>query len=81
MRAGDILLAAERPRGVSARNVLLGRIESLEQRGVLVRLFVNVNGAKFEAHVTPGARIALGLSGEKNIWLVIKTYSCHLLSA
>jgi molybdate transport system ATP-binding protein len=81
VRAGDILLAAERPRGVSARNVLLGRIESLEQRGVLVRLFVNVNGAKFEAHVTPGARIVLGLSGEKNIWLVIKTYSCHLLSA
>ncbi len=81
IRAGDILLAAERPLEISARNVLLGRIESIERRGVLVRLLVNVKGAMFEAHVTPGAQIALRLSGGKNVWLVIKTYSCHLLSA
>jgi molybdate transport system ATP-binding protein len=81
IRAGDILLAAEQPHGISARNVLLGSIESIERRGVLVRLLVNVRGAKFEAHVTPGAQIALGLSGGKKIWLVIKTYSCHLLNA
>lgn len=81
VRAGDILLASERPRNISARNVLLGVIETMEQRGVLVRLLVNVNGARFETHVTPGARLALGLSGGKNVWLVIKTYSCHLLSS
>ena len=81
IRAGDILLATDQPKGISARNVLLGRIESVEQRGVLVRLLMNVRGAKFEVHVTPGAQVTLGLSGGKSLWLVIKTYSCHLLSA
>jgi molybdate transport system ATP-binding protein len=80
LRAGDILLASERPKGISARNVLMGTIESIEHRGVLVRLLLNVSGAKFEAHVTPGAQVSLGLTGGKNVWLVIKTYSCHLLS-
>ena len=80
IRAGDILVAAERPRGLSARNILLGTIESIEQRGVLVRLLVNVNGAKFEAHVTPAAQLSLGLAGGRPVWLVIKTYSCHLLN-
>jgi molybdate transport system ATP-binding protein len=81
IRAGDILVAAERPLEISARNILLGKIESIERRGVLVRLLVNVKGAMFETHVTPGAQIALRLRGGKNVWLVIKTYSCHLLSA
>ena len=81
VRAGDILLASEQPRGISARNVLRGTVESVERRGVMVRLLVNAGGAKFEAHVTPGAQIALGLSGGKSVWLVIKTYSCHLLNA
>ena len=80
VRAGDILIANEQPRGISARNVLRGTIESVESQGVMVRLLVNANGAKFEAHVTPGAQVALGLSGGKSVWLVIKTYSCHLLS-
>jgi molybdate transport system ATP-binding protein len=81
IRAGDILIAAERPQEISARNVLLGRVEAIEIRGVLVRLLVNVKGAIFEAHVTPAAQVALRLSGGKSVWLVIKTYSCHLLSS
>lgn len=81
IRAGDILLAAERPQEISARNILLGRIELIERRSVQVRLLVNVKGANFEVHITPGAQLALRLSGGKNVWLVIKTYSCHLLSA
>lgn len=35
IRAGDILLAIEPPRGLSARNVVPGTITSLEQRGTL----------------------------------------------
>jgi molybdate transport system ATP-binding protein len=81
IRAGDILLAVERPVGISARNVLLGTIDSLEQRGVLVRVLLHVKGANFEAHVTPGAQVALDLTSGKKVWLVIKTYSCHLLSS
>src|SRR6202007_112640 len=33
VRAGDILLAAARPHGLSARNLMEGRIISLERRG------------------------------------------------
>jgi molybdate transport system ATP-binding protein len=80
IRAGDILIAAERPQSISARNVLLGSVQAIEMRGVLVRLLVSVKGATFEAHVTPAAQVALRLSGGKSVWLVVKTYSCHLLN-
>ena len=36
IRAGDILLAIAPPTGLSARNVIPGRIASLEQRDVIV---------------------------------------------
>jgi len=36
IRAGDILLATESPRALSARNVLEGQITALERRGALV---------------------------------------------
>jgi molybdate transport system ATP-binding protein len=81
IRAGDILLASERPNRISARNVLQGMIMALEQRGVLIRVLVNVGGAHFEAHVTPGAQVSLGLAEKEPVWLVIKTYSCHLLTS
>ena len=78
IRAGDILLAAERPRGLSARNILEGRIASLEQRGTMFVAQVNC-GVTFAAHVTPGAVRALELSTGKQVWLVLKTHSCHLV--
>ena len=78
IRAGDILLAAERPRGLSARNILEGHIASLEQRGTMFIAQVNC-GVTFAAHVTPGAVRALELSTGKQVWLVLKTHSCHLV--
>jgi len=78
IRAGDILLAAERPRGLSARNILEGKISSLEQRGTMFIARIDC-GAKFVAHVTPGAVRALELSLGKAVWLVLKTHSCHLV--
>jgi len=78
IRAGDILLATERPRGVSARNVIAGRIVSLEQRGTLVTARVDC-GVTFVVHVTPGALRALELAVGKQVWLVLKTHSCHLV--
>jgi molybdate transport system ATP-binding protein len=78
IRAGDILLAAERPRGLSARNILEGRIASLEQRGTMFIARVDC-GLMFVAHVTPGAVRALELFTGKQVWLVLKTHSCHLV--
>ena len=78
VRAGDILLATERPRGLSARNVMEGRILSLEQRGTMVMARVDCS-VTFVVHITPGAVRALELTAGRRVWLVLKTYSCHLV--
>jgi len=78
IRAGDILLASQRPHGLSARNILEGKIHSLEQRGTIFVARVDC-GVTFIAHVTPGAVRALELASEKQVWLVLKTHSCHLV--
>jgi molybdate transport system ATP-binding protein len=78
IRAGDILLATERPDGLSARNVMEGRITSLEQRGAMVVARVDC-GVTFIVHITPGAVRALELSAGRRVWLVLKTHSCHLV--
>ena len=79
IRAGDILLATQRPAGLSARNVLPGRIAALEERGALVRAQVDC-GARFLVHVTPGAVRNLSLTAGMPVWLIVKTHSCHLLA-
>ncbi len=78
IRAGDILLAAQRPAGLSARNILEGTIDSVEIRGATVVCRVNA-GAVFLVHVTPGALRALEIVASKRVWLVIKTHSCQLV--
>jgi len=79
IRAGDILMATEQPRGLSARNVIPGRITSLRQEGTTV-IAIAEAGHNFEVHLTPGARSALHLEEGTAIWLVIKTHSCRLVS-
>ncbi len=90
IRAGDILLATFLPRGLSARNVLPGRVISLEQRDVIVAALVNcgltnftenarASGVEMEAHLTLAARDSLQLEPGRQVWLVIKTHSCHLM--
>jgi len=78
VRAGDILLATERPKGLSARNVVEGTIESVERRGTLVVARVDC-GVVFTVHVTPGAERTLELAAGKKVWLVLKTHSCHFV--
>lgn len=78
IRAGDILLATESPRALSARNVLEGKILSLERRGVMMVARVDC-GTVFTVHITPGAERALQLNPEKKVWLVLKTHSCHFV--
>lgn len=79
IRAGDILLAREKPQGLSARNVLPGVVESMETQGTMVVVEVNA-GARFTVHVTPGAARSLELSKGQAVWLVVKTHSCHVLT-
>jgi molybdate transport system ATP-binding protein len=78
IRAGDILLATQRPVGLSARNILQGTIDLVELRGATVVCRINA-GATFLVHVTPGALRALEIAVGKRVWLVIKTHSCQLV--
>lgn len=78
IRAGDILLAINPPTGLSARNVIPGTMISLEQRDVIVSARVNC-GVEMEVHLTLAARDTLHLTPGKEVWLVIKTHSCHLM--
>jgi molybdate transport system ATP-binding protein len=82
IRAGDILLATERPHGLSARNVIAGKIISLEQRGTMfiAQVAADADAAVvFTVHLTLGAKRALELEVNRPVWLVLKTYSCHVL--
>lgn len=78
IRAGDILLATSAPTGLSARNVIPGRIASLEQRDVIVSARVKCR-VEMEVHLTLAARDSLKLTIGREVWLVIKTHSCHLM--
>ena len=76
--AGDILVATEKPRSISARNILQGKVTSIERRDPQVRLMVNC-GTILEVRLTPQAVEELELQLGKPVWLVIKAYSCHIL--
>jgi molybdate transport system ATP-binding protein len=78
IRAGDILLAIAPPVGLSARNVIPGRITSLDQRDVIVSARVKCR-IEMEVHLTLAARDSLELAPGREVWLVIKTHSCHLM--
>jgi molybdate transport system ATP-binding protein len=78
IRAGDILLATAPPVGLSARNVIPGRIVSLDQRDVIVTVRVKCR-VEMDVHLTLAARDSLQLAPGREVWLVIKTHSCHLM--
>jgi molybdate transport system ATP-binding protein len=78
IRAGDILLASLPPVGLSARNIIPGRVVSLAQRDVIVVAKVNC-GVEMEVHLTLAARDSLQLQPGREVWLVVKTHSCHLM--
>jgi molybdate transport system ATP-binding protein len=79
VRAGDILLARSRPEGLSARNLLPGRVVAVEQQASTVVARISA-GPEFEVHITPAARQALGVVAGAELWLVIKTFSCHVVA-
>src|SRR3984957_10872500 len=78
IRAGDVLLAIVKPVGLSARNVIAGQLVSLERRDMMSSARVNC-GVGMEVHLTLASTDELDLTPGKQVWLVIKTYSCHLM--
>src|ERR1700691_4829365 len=78
IRAGDILLAIANPVGLSARNVLAGRLVSLERRDMTICARVDC-GVEMEVYLTLAACESLALAEGREVWLVVKTHSCHLM--
>jgi molybdate transport system ATP-binding protein len=78
IRAGDILLATVQPTGLSARNIIRGTMISVQQRDVVVVATVDC-GVEVAVHLTLAARDSLHLRSGSQVWLVVKTYSCHLM--
>lgn len=77
--AGDVLLATSAPVGLSARNILTGRLLSLSQRDMIVVARVDC-GVEMSVHLTLAARDSLELKPGRQVWLIVKTHSCHLLA-
>lgn len=76
VRADSVLIAAEQPRGLSARNVWEGRITSImrEPEGAaLVRLDTNVG--HISSRITPQALLDLQLEEGRPAWAVVKTHA------
>ena len=80
IRAGDILLATVQPHGLSARNIIPGRVISLDQRDVIVVARVDC-GVELNVHLTLAARDSLELREGREVWLIVKTHACHLMAA
>jgi molybdate transport system ATP-binding protein len=78
IRAGDILMAVAIPVGLSARNVLSGRLVSLERHFMTISAQVDC-GVEMEVYLTLAARDSLALAEGREVWLVIKTHSCYLM--
>ena len=78
--ANDIMLATQRPEGLSARNVLPARITHLRSAGSvgLVTAAVSPDLPPLTVEVTEKSFVELGLHIGSAIFLVIKATSCRL---
>jgi len=76
--AGDILLATEEPRQTSLRNILMGRISSIEDKANRTVVVVRA-GVSWRTSVTRQAVKELALCEGREVWLAFKTHSCYLL--
>jgi molybdate transport system ATP-binding protein len=77
VRSGDILLATEELRGLSARNQFAGRISLIERRSEQTLVHVE-SGVHWIASVTRQSLEELRLEVGKTVWLAFKTYSCRI---
>ena len=78
--AHDILLAVAPPHGLSARNIIQGRVLRMKQHDVAVCVLVGCQGTELEVYVTPMAVQSLELQRDAKVWIIIKSSSCFVLT-
>ena len=78
LRSRDILVSNEPLRGLSAQNILPGRILSVERVHHEIHMVVDC-GIQLRITLTTGAANSLQLQEGKQIWAVFKSHSCFIL--
>jgi molybdate transport system ATP-binding protein len=75
IRARDVALATERPRGISIRNVLSGRIETLvaEPDTAFAEVLIDLGGARLRARITREAALDLALAPGSEVFALVKS--------
>ena len=86
LRADDVLIANETPRGISARNVLPARVTGLGVTDGAVEVLLALEGeggasTALRVHVTEDARTELGLTVGCQVTLIVKTGSLEILTS
>ncbi len=88
IRAEDLILAAGAPTGLSAQNVLPGKVRDIrtdpgggDESQILVGVEVGGAPVLLVAMITPEALRRLGLSPGSPVHLVCKAHSCRVLAA
>ena len=76
IRARDVSIAIERPRGLSVQNVLESTIVDLsEEFGAIVDVELRVGSTPLTARITRKAAIELGLAPGKRVYALVKAVS------
>jgi molybdate transport system ATP-binding protein len=79
IRASDIILATEEPRGSSARNRLRGRVSAVELRPPGYQVRLDCQGTALQCHITGRSLEELGITEGMELWAVFKASSCFLV--
>ena len=78
LRASDILIATERPRGISARNVLAARIVDLRDADGVVSVQLAAGVPPLIVQVAAETSAELGLAVGGDVFLLIKATACRV---
>ena len=74
IRARDVIVATERPHGLSALNILAGRIVGVSAGdGLFADVLIDCNGAVITARITRQSSHMLGLAPGLDVFAVIKS--------
>ncbi len=74
IRARDVIIATERPRGLSALNILAGRIVGVSSgNGLFADVLIDCNGEVIAARITRQSSQMLGLQPGLDVFAVVKS--------
>ena len=73
IRARDVIVARQRPTGLSALNILPAIVTGIDARGVSADLALSCGGVPLRARITQRSVAALGLEARSPCFAILKT--------